>query len=336
MTEALAAIEELSDIKSYVDVIGDDLPNHKAELSDRCSKIVKVIKGTYLPLSDPIVNNLMSLMKQLAEVKLEPMKQPMTTAGAAAASPFVSPFGTPQFAAGSMFTPGYMNRVDERLLPSFDGQESSYVSFKDNFKKLTVGQDPSYLQLLLSSEKVCKNRELRLQLTQIPTHDSQWSYLDALFKSKTRQMLCLFNHWDKKPKLSDSSQIVAVLAEFGGAVSQLEQLTKDDDDEEVTTSHWLTIILLEMLSKKLPRDFQDKLDVALGSMDTPNVPKLMQIIEEQRGAILMRSSHGLDTPSKKKGNPAAAATAVGKPGSPAKTKKKQPCPSEGCSSEHLV
>ena len=33
---------------------------------------------------------------------------------------------------------------------------------------------------------------------------------------------------------------------------------------------------------------------------------------------------------------AAAATAVGKPGSPAKTKKKQPCPSEGCSSDHLL
>ena len=71
-------------------------------------------------------------------------------------------------------------------------------------------------------------------------------------------------------------------------------------------------------------------------MDVPNVPKLMQIIEEQRGAILMRCSTDMDTPSKKKGNPAAAATAVGKPGSPAKTKKKQPCPSEGCSSEHLL
>ena len=105
---------------------------------------------------------------------------------------------------------------------------------------------------------------MRLQLIQIQSHESQWAYLDARFKSITRQMLCLFNQWEKKPKPSDSNQIVTVLAEFGGAVSQLEQLTKDDDDEEVTTSQWLTIILLEMLSKKLPRDFQDKLNLALG------------------------------------------------------------------------
>ena len=333
LKDALDAIEELSDIQSVVDVVGDNLPNHQAELYDRCLKIVKVIKGPYFPLPDAIINTLSALMKRLAEVKLEPVKPPTTTAGASTASPFVSPFGTPQFVAGSMFTPGYMNRVDERLLPSFDGLEASYVSFKDTFKKLTVGQDPSYLQLLLSSEKVCKNKELRLQLIQIQSHESQWAYLDARFKSKTRQMLCLFNQWEKKSKPSDSNQIVTVLAEFGGAVSQLEQLTKDDEDDEVTTSQWLTVILLEMLSKKLPRDFQDKLNLSLGSMDVPNVPKLLKIIEEQRGAILMRCSTDMDTPSKKKGNPATAATAVGKPG---KSKMKQSCFVNGCDDMHLL
>ena len=88
-----------------------------------------------------------------------------------------------------------------------------------------------------------------------------------------------------------------------------------------------------MLSKKLPRDFQDKLNLALGSMDVPNLPKLMQIMEEQRGAILMRCSTDMDTPSKKKGNPATAATAVGKPG---KSKMKQSCFVNGCDDMHLL
>ena len=71
-------------------------------------------------------------------------------------------------------------------------------------------------------------------------------------------------------------------------------------------------------------------------MDVPDVPKLLDILEQQRGALLMRSSHGLDTPSKKKGNPAAAAAAVGKPGTPSKFKKKQSCPSDGCNGEHFL
>ena len=91
-----------------------------------------------------------------------------------------------------------------------------------------------------------------------------------------------------------------------------------------------------MLSKKLPKEFQDKLDLAMGCMDTPDVPKLLEILEQQRNVLLMRSSHGLDMPSKKKGNPASAAMVVGKPGTPGKSKKKQPCPSEGCSGKHFL
>ena len=89
-----------------------------------------------------------------------------------------------------------MNRSDEKLLPTFDGQESSYASFKENFQKLTTGYDMSYLQLLLASEWVLKDKALPLQLQQIATHAAQWTYLDQLFKSRTRQMLCIYNHWD--------------------------------------------------------------------------------------------------------------------------------------------
>jgi len=36
LKDALDAIEELSDIQSVVDLVGDNLPDHKAELYDRC------------------------------------------------------------------------------------------------------------------------------------------------------------------------------------------------------------------------------------------------------------------------------------------------------------
>jgi hypothetical protein len=86
-------------------------------------------------------------------------------------------------------------------------------------------QDESYLQMLLASERVMKNKDLQLQ--QISTHTAQWTYLDQLFKSRTRQMLCIFNQWDRKEKMSNHKQIIAAFAEFTGAINQFKQLTKD-------------------------------------------------------------------------------------------------------------
>ena len=329
----LSAIDELRAINNEVLVLGDDLAAHKNSLQQRCMQIVKVIKGDYIPLPTKIISDMTKLMETLAKAKQEPV----TPVSGASVDPMLPSFGAQSFAASPMFSShGYMPRLDEKLLPSFDGQESSYAQFKENFQKLTTGYEPSYLQMVLSCERVMKDKPLRLQLQQIATHAAQWTYLDQLFKSRTRQMLCIFNSWDKKGKLSESGQIVSALAEFSGAINQLEQMTKADGKDAVSTSQWLTVLLLEMLSKKLPKEFQDKLDLALGSMDVPDVPKLLDILEQQRGALLMRSSHGLDTPSKKKGNPAAAAAAVGKPGTPSKFKKKQSCPSDGCSGDHFL
>ena len=84
----------------------------------------------------------------------------------------IPPYGNQMFTGQqSMFPPStYMGRLDEKLLPSFDGHETSYISFKENFIKLTSTYDESYLQMLLSSERVMKDKELRLQLQQISTY----------------------------------------------------------------------------------------------------------------------------------------------------------------------
>ena len=75
----------------------------------------------------------------------------------------------------SMFLPPtFMNRLDEKLLSTFDGSKTSYVCFKENFTKITAEYDDGYLQMLLASERVVKDRELRIQLQQISTHAQQW------------------------------------------------------------------------------------------------------------------------------------------------------------------
>ena len=73
---------------------------------------------------------------------------------------------------------------------------------------------------------------------------------DQFFKSRIRQLLCIFNKWNGKEKMSSNGQIIAAMAEFTGAITQLKQLTKADD--KVTTGEWLTVLLLDLFLKKLP------------------------------------------------------------------------------------
>ena len=65
----LKAIVELKSINSEISVLGDDLPAHKVNLSQRCMKIIKVIKGDYIPLPAKIITDMTQLMETLAKAK---------------------------------------------------------------------------------------------------------------------------------------------------------------------------------------------------------------------------------------------------------------------------
>ena len=114
-----------------------------------------------------------AMMGRLVRANQEPVSPPVN----GLVDPSLMPlYGNQLFASQqSMFSPPtYMHRLDKKLLPTFDGSETSYVSFKENFIKLTAAYDKSYLQMLLASERVVKNKDLRLQLQQISTHAQQW------------------------------------------------------------------------------------------------------------------------------------------------------------------
>ena len=65
--ETLKAIEELKSIYNVIQVVGDDLPAHKVDLSQRCMKIIEVIKGDFIPLPDKIINDMTQLMNKLQD-----------------------------------------------------------------------------------------------------------------------------------------------------------------------------------------------------------------------------------------------------------------------------
>ena len=50
--------------------------------------------------------------------------------------------------------------------------------------------------------------------------------------------------------MSSNGQIIAAMAEFTGAINQLKQLTKGDNKIA-------TVLLLDLFSKKLPKDVCD-------------------------------------------------------------------------------
>ena len=153
------------------------------------------------------------------------------------------PFPSPQ----PFYDSRGLSRLDERLLPTFHGNETNYANFKDVFQRVTAGQTDTYLQIVLASERVMKNVELREQLIAIKTHAGQWAHLDAMFKSKSRQLLCLFKKWEDKDKLSNPSSIISAMAEINGAMTVLDEMV--DGDEAIPTSDWLKLLLLNSFLK---------------------------------------------------------------------------------------
>jgi len=102
LDKTLKAIEELKWINNVIKTVGDDLPSHKADLSQRCMKIIHVIKGDYIPLPDKIVNDMTALMRRLSRAKPEPCSP---TGSTTVEPPLLPPYGYQMFAANSMFLP---------------------------------------------------------------------------------------------------------------------------------------------------------------------------------------------------------------------------------------
>ena len=300
LTVALHAVRELSEIECLSSASGtDQLYSRAVELIARCDKITyTIMRGNVkLPaelgaeldrVRSKILTATAAAFPQNAQVE-QKADESFSSSNVLSAQPFFDNRG--------------LSRLDERLLPTFHGIETNYSNFKDVFKRVTAGQTDEYLQLVLASERVIKNAELREQLIPIKTHQEQWAHLDALFSSKSRQLLCLFKKWDDKDKLSSPSSIITALAELKGAMTVLDEMV--DGDETIPTSQWLKLLLLNSFSKKLPREVQDKMNNTLGSMDKPDVKRLLDVLEEHRGALLVG---GYSQQSKKRA--AAAATSV--------------------------
>jgi hypothetical protein len=102
LDKTLKAIEELKWINNVIKTVGDDLPSHKADLSQRCMKIIHVIKGDYIPLPYKIINDMTAIMRRLSRAKLEPASP---TGSTTVEPPLLPPYGYQMFAANSMFLP---------------------------------------------------------------------------------------------------------------------------------------------------------------------------------------------------------------------------------------
>ena len=330
---ALNAVKELREIQCLSRAAGTDLIYSRAvELIGRCDKVTCAILNGNVKLPADLGTELEKIRSKILTATAAAF--PQNAQGEQKADESFS--SSAVLSAQPFLFEGQgrgLSRLDERLLPTFCGNETNYSNFKDVFKRITAGLTDEYLQLVLASERVIKNQELRDQLVPIKTHQEQWAHLDALFSSKSRQLLCLFKRWSEKDRLSSPSSIITALAELKGTMTVLEEMV--DGDETIPTSRWLKLLLLSDFSKKLPKEVQDKVNNTLGSMDSPEVKKILDVLEEHRGALLVG---GYSQQPKKRA--AAAAASIGNArdaeGSPRQKSESPSCTYHECNGKHFL
>ena len=85
-------------------------------------------------------------------------------------------------------------KFDPRDLPTFDGKETSYASFKQAFLERTsnIGMHNSRKKQLLARPDVMKDKLTREAIQNMEPED-QWAHLDRTFLSRSRQLMRILN-----------------------------------------------------------------------------------------------------------------------------------------------
>jgi len=230
-------------------------------------------------------------------------------------------------------------RWDNSLLPSFDGTDTDYSNFKQVFKDLCAGYNFSdqRLCLMLCMEKVITNAELRKQVSAIRVHSEQWTFLDQLYLSNTRRFMKILTRLNKMKPVEKPLDVVSAIATFKSTMQEVESIVGSDAKDY----HHLTLI--HIFKDKVPDVLRDKIMMELGSMNNPDIKKIVEILERTRGAMLA-GDLSYDSGAGKKFRDRAAAAQVsgrsdnknGQAGKDKKSKWNSTCPVDSCKEKHPV
>jgi len=230
-------------------------------------------------------------------------------------------------------------RWDNNLLPSFDGTDTDYPNFKSVFQDLCSGYGFSdqRLQLMLCMEKVITNAELRKQVAAIRSHSEQWSFLDQMFLSNTRRFMRILTKMNKMKPVDKPADIVSAIATFKSTLHEVESIvgTEAKDYNQLTLVH--------IFKDKVPESLRDKIMMELGSMNNPDIKKIVDLLERTRGAMMAGDLSYDASGSRRFRDRAAAAQVSGRSdnkyaraGKDKNSRWNSACFVEGCKDKHPV
>ena len=230
-------------------------------------------------------------------------------------------------------------RWDNSLLPSFDGTDTDYPNFKQVFKDLCSGYGFSdqRLSLMLCMEKVITNAELRKQVSAIRDHSEQWSFLDQMFLSNTRRFMRILTKLNKMKPVDKPTDIVSAIATFKSTLQEVESIVGSEAKD------YNQLTLIHIFKDKVPEVLKDKIMMELGSMNSPDIKKIVDLLEKTRGAMLAGDMSYDAGASRRFRDRAAAAQVTGRSdnknaraGKDKNSKWNSACFVEGCKDKHPI
>ena len=309
--------KNLPDLNKYLDTVEDNMSDWLTEhfLSGTAMNSIEVIRGELVVLIQAI--------------------EARNTAAATAAASQQPPGNVPP--ANSTQPYIVHEKFDPRDLPTFDGKETSYASFKQAFLERTsnIGMHSSRKKQLLARPDVMKDKLTREAIQNMEPED-QWAHLDRTFLSRSRQLMRIMKDNFCSPALSElDDKFVTAVNTLESQIVEMKQLTLKGESE--TPVDWLEFLIVAAFAGRCPTQAREDLGKVLGTSDLPKTDELREKLQQFRGLARLKTSEIIITAPK--ATPKAKGsvqTAQGTAATPAAAADDLPCLNPSCDERHRI
>ncbi len=216
--------KNLPDLNKYLDTVEDNMSDWLTEhyLSGTAMNSVEAIRGELVVLIEAIeARNTAVAAATVLQQSLGNVPPPGST------QPYI-----------------VHEKFDTRDLPTFDGKETSYASFKQACLERTsnIGMHSSHKKQLLARPDVMKDKLTREAIQNMEPED-QWEHLDRTSLSRSRQLMKILNENFCSPALLVlDDKFVTAVNTLESQIVEMKQLTLKGESEAPVD--WLEVLIV--------------------------------------------------------------------------------------------
>ena len=174
-------------------------------------------------------------------------------------------------------------KFDKTDLPRFNGEESSYLTFRRAFQEGTDRRDVTDDKkcMLLAAPNILLDDKIRNAIMKLKPHSEQWRYLDEIYMSKARALIRVMKGYLEMSRIDKmDSRFVDFVHSHTATVREVQDIIGED-----TADKWVPFLLTQLAQPSLPYKVREELGSELGEMNEPNNDKLMKIMIRLKGCV---------------------------------------------------